>query len=431
MKTFKKTLSLFLCVCILASAAVVASFSASANAGDALHRPKVTDIVPADAATNTFYFYMPQAWRNEINDTYDGTSLDSCSAGIYWWEGSYHCKEEANMGGTGQDWPGYVIPDTDPADPNIFVVKVPTDVVTLVFNNAVDGGSDSTGPNYTKAIQTGDVGTEYYSPGEDGYGFYPEGTETFNNMIYVCNPKAIDVNPFSGKETYKGVWFYYYGNGEYGINKERVEGEVYKNGEFPPYGFQVDETAEVEVGQVADIFCNDNTATATVADPSIAEIIKDEKTGKFSVKGLKAGTTTISFTITKDGESETLECKVTVKAKPAAVTKKTNKMKVTVASVKKLTTKANKKVKGKKVTKKAVTFKKAIKVTNNKGGKVSYSVVKKGSNTKQLSVNKKGYVTVKKGTKKGTYKIKVKVTAKATSKYKSASKTVTVKVKVK
>ncbi len=122
--------------------------------------------------------------------------------------------------------------------------------------------------------------------------------------------------------------------------------------------------------------------------------------------------------------------KPTEPAKPT-VTKKTNKMKVTVASVKKLTTKANKKVKGKKVTKKAVTFKKAIKVTKNKGGKVSYSVVKKGSNTKQLSVNKKGYVTVKKGTKKGTYKIKVKVTAKATSKYKSASKTVTVKVKVK
>lgn len=114
-----------------------------------------------------------------------------------------------------------------------------------------------------------------------------------------------------------------------------------------------------------------------------------------------------------------------------AVVKKTNNLKVTVAAVKKLTTKATKKVKGKKVTKKAVTFKKAITIKKNNGGKVSYALVQKGSNTKQLSVTKKGYITVKKGVKTGTYKIKVKVTAAATTKYKKATKTVTVKVKVK
>ena len=318
MKTFKKSLSLFLCVCLFASIAVVAAFPASANYGDEVHRPLVTDVVPADEVTNTFYFYMPEAWRNEYNDAYDGASLDSCKAGIYWWDGTGSCEDAENQNGTGKGWPGHIIPDTDPADSNIFVVNVPIDVYTIIFNNTVDGGSDQDAPIYTKAIQTENIGTEFYSPAdengvtEDGYGFYPDGTDSFDGMIYVCNPKAISKNEFSGKETYRGVWFYYYGNGEYGINEEPVEGEIYSNGEFPPYGFDVDAEVEVEVGKETVIGCNDSDATAVVEDPSVAEVVKDEETGLFTVKGIAPGTTKVTFTLLKDSSVETAECVVTV-----------------------------------------------------------------------------------------------------------------------
>ena len=225
-------------------------------------RPLITDIVPADADTNTFYFYMPQEWRNDLNDVYDGKSLDSCKAGIFWWDGSYSCMEPENQGGTGKAWPGYVIPDTEPADSNIFVAKVPMDSWDIIFNNTVDGGSDQVAPEYLKAIQTTNIGTENYRANEDGYGFYPDGIKSFDGMIYVCDPKSTEVNGYNDKKTYKGAWLYYYGNGEYGINKEPVEGEIYSNGKFPKYGDEVDETEPTETASTAP------TQGTTATDPT-------------------------------------------------------------------------------------------------------------------------------------------------------------------
>ena len=439
MKTFKKSLSLFLCVCLFASIAVVAALPASANYGDDPHRPLLTETVK-DVETNTYYFYMPESWKNEYNDVYDGKSLDSCKAGVYWWEGSFQCEDAANQNGTGQGWPGYVITETDPADSNIYVAKVPTDVFTIVFNNTVNGTNDPDNPAYTKAIQTSNIVTDYYFPEDDKYGFYPDGSlevvgPSFNNMIYVCNPKDTDINEFSGKETYNGIWLFYYGNGEYGVNKERVEGEVYKNGEFPPYGLQVAESVEVEVGSEEVILCNDNAATAEVEDASIATVTKDAS-GVVKVKGVKAGTTTVTFTLVKEvvdketGETttkvETAVCKVTVTAKPApkppTVTKKANTMNVKANTLS---------AKLKNAKKKAQTFtaKKAFKFAKKAQGAVTY---KKVSGDSKLSIAKNtGKITLKKVTKAKTYKIKVKVTAAGNKNYKSKSQTVTVKIKVK
>ncbi|KIR03004.1 cell surface protein [Lachnospiraceae bacterium TWA4] len=61
-------------------------------------------------------------------------------------------------------------------------------------------------------------------------------------------------------------------------------------------------------------------------------------------------------------------------------------------------------------------------------GKLTYQVTKKNKN---LSINSKGVVTVKKGTKKGTYSMTVKISSKATSNYVAGSKSVTIKVVVK
>ncbi len=94
------------------------------------------------------------------------------------------------------------------------------------------------------------------------------------------------------------------------------------------------------------------------------------------------------------------------------------KIYICFTSAKTKTVKA-KKLKRTKVTVNALTVKKAK-------GEVKY---KKLSGSKKLTVNKKGKITIKKGTKKGTYKIKIKITAKGTKKYKS--KTVTKKITIK
>ena len=89
-----------------------------------------------------------------------------------------------------------------------------------------------------------------------------------------------------------------------------------------------------------------------------------------------------------------------------------------------------KSVKYAKVKKKAQVVKGAI-VVSKAQGKVTYTVVAKGS-SKKLSFDKKtGKITVKKGTKKGTYKIKVKIAAAGNGNYNKATKTVTASIKVK
>ncbi len=173
MKLFKKSLSLILTVCILASMAVLATVSASANAGDPIRRPLITDVVNKDAdqvETNTYYFYMPTTnqWRNEFNDYYDGTE-DSHAAGIYWWDGSYGCNDNYADFGLEQGWPGYAVTEKEAADSNIFKAQVPTDVPKIIWNNLVDNGIDNTQPQYTKAAQTMDIPAEFYDPGEDAH----------------------------------------------------------------------------------------------------------------------------------------------------------------------------------------------------------------------------------------------------------------------
>lgn len=66
-----------------------------------------------------------------------------------------------------------------------------------------------------------------------------------------------------------------------------------------------------------------------------------------------------------------------------------------------------------------------IKLAATAKGKVTYKV--SSGDGKNINVNNKGTVTIKKATKKGTYKIKI--TAAATGKYKKTTKTIKIKVK--
>ncbi len=98
------------------------------------------------------------------------------------------------------------------------------------------------------------------------------------------------------------------------------------------------------------------------------------------------------------------------------------KVKKAKQKIKKVKIKGKKKLKAKKLKKKAVKVKLKVKRTGK--GKLKFKRI-----SKRLKVNKKGKVTVKKGTKKGVYKVKVKV--KKTKRNYKASKWKKVKIRVK
>lgn len=163
-----------------------------------------------EVGTNRYYFYKPGPWiDNEYSDT----------VGIYWWDGTDACTS----------WPGYEAKKTD--FEGVYYYDVPKDVTTIIWNNYLDGGMDDTQEVYYYAYQTSNIPCEYYDPEECV--LYPEGNESFDGMIFVCNT-VISVSDLSSKTTYNGVWYYYYGNGEYGITPE-------KGDKFYTGSYQVDE----------------------------------------------------------------------------------------------------------------------------------------------------------------------------------------------
>lgn len=182
----KKIISILLAVVMILSMATVAIVSVSAA---------------DDGATKTYYFLMPESW-------YTNSSITG--AGIYWW-----APTEPAL------WPGQAATKADTDD--VFKMEVPSDVTTIIWNNFFDGGEDKTAPEYTQAVQTTNIGSEYYDAGESE--LYPDGVESFDGMIYVVDESKTQENEYNGKLTYVGEWYYYYGNGEYGTTPEPTDVE--------------------------------------------------------------------------------------------------------------------------------------------------------------------------------------------------------------
>lgn len=412
-KTFKRALSLVLAVLILSSMACIV---ASANNGEKTN-PLITDVVTNLEGTNTYYFYMPDEWRNEYND--HSTVKEEAAAGIYWWDGDLNCNDYPNSV-SDKGWPGYRVTET--VAPNVFVAHVPKNVPTIVWCNTVDGGEDNTAPEYISAYQTEDIKSEFYSANDpkDTYKVFPDGMPSFDGMIFVLNPEDTTVSPLSGKTSFKGSWLYYYGNGEYGTKPTKEEAEaakaVYSNGEFPKLGFNIDkEETYVAVGDTDVIIPTEIDCTVENDNPAVASFTQDPKTGKVTVKGLKDGVATLSFThtvpavIERDEEGNPVldENGAEIIVTPAEVSTRTCKVNVFTPP-----TEISVKAKAKTIyVKKSTTV--SAKVEYGKG-KTTF----KSSNTKVATVNSKGKVTAKKA---GTVKI--------TATNNGESATVTIKVK--
>lgn len=255
--------------------------------------------VPSEGVKETrkLYFLMPESWKSE--------KFNAADAGAYWWNGADAC---GSLDGTsvGAPWPGYKL-QVENAENNIFYLDLPTDVANIIFNNYLNGGErtvdEETGKvtfqfgeeQFKAAKQTVDVLCQYYSEGDNEYydnlldgEFWAKAQEAldgndksffgdfadnffedpewgismnFNNMIYVTDPNNTSVS-VTGKETYAGEFYFYYG-----LNEETGK---YEYGSLPNY----DMAKEAGLVQTLD----KNVAPATPDEPTTTAPSSDNKT---------------------------------------------------------------------------------------------------------------------------------------------------------
>ena len=160
---------------------------------------------PQDVECNRYFFKMPVDDVDEKGNVHNWYTFNNSTATCYWWDGDQACEswqKGYQMKAAGLD--------------NIYYIDVPTVVGTIIFNNGIDGGAapaegEEPGPNWGKNYQTVNIGAEYYEPNENPN--YPEGTTTFNNMIYIVNVNNFEVSEYSGATTYGGEWRYLHADG--------------------------------------------------------------------------------------------------------------------------------------------------------------------------------------------------------------------------
>lgn len=139
-----------------------------------------------------------ESWYNEYSQ----------GAGVYWRQGPAACES----------WAGYQAKAAD-AEQGIWYVDMPKDVEVFVWNNGVDGGSDETQPIYSQAASSPPLFCEPAEPGE--LDTMPEGCDSFDNCIFVLTP-IISTAVYYKWHAY-GEWYFYYGDGCYGMYAEDSE----------------------------------------------------------------------------------------------------------------------------------------------------------------------------------------------------------------
>ena len=250
----KRIISILLAVVLVASC-VVATSAYGWTDPDILTADEGIEehelLMGEEVATNRYYFLMPNGKNGDIGDddsvdeegkpignygNYAPTwfiemsngEISTDTAAIYWWETGVADPAA---------WVGYLPSGVDENDPYVFYANVPQAVTTIIWNNAVDGGMDKEQPIYFCAAQTVNIPCEYYDPDESPN--YPDGTDSFDNMIYVIDPDLVSYSEYSQKQTCGGEWYYYYGNGCYGFTEDGTEADCIRGDHFDADGNHV------------------------------------------------------------------------------------------------------------------------------------------------------------------------------------------------
>lgn len=242
MKKFKKLTSLFLALTLVILMAALSVGNTSAAVDENGY------YVPEEGeSTNRYYFAMPNTWRNKYTDT----------AGVYFMPTAETCgfvegKEPIS-------WPGYkaYFDGYKSYAYSIYYVNCPTDIEFIVWNNYIKSGatddtamsdaekqSDGVNTEFCSLYDYDIYDAEWFAEMEESYNgdkkalgsyadnfFYDEVygsgfSFNFDNMIYVVPQNADSENSsVTGIETYKGNWYFFYGEDEYGTYPTREESE--------------------------------------------------------------------------------------------------------------------------------------------------------------------------------------------------------------
>lgn len=242
MKKFKKLTSLFLALTLVILMAALSVGNTSAAVDENGY------YVPEEGeSTNRYYFAMPNNWRNKFTDT----------AGVYFVPTAETCgfvegKEPIS-------WPGYkaYFDGYKSYAYSIYYVDCPTDIEFIVWNNYIKSGatddtamsdaekqSDGVNTEFCSLYDYDIYDAEWFAEMEESYNgdkkalgsyadnfFYDEEygsgfSFNFDNMIYVVPQNADSENSsVTGIETYKGNWYFFYGEDEYGTYPTREESE--------------------------------------------------------------------------------------------------------------------------------------------------------------------------------------------------------------
>lgn len=271
----KKIISILLAVLLVASCTVMAVSAYSVTDPDIYTCDEAIEefeyIYETEVETKTYYFLMPNGSNGEKgdNDTLESFgkfapswyNQDATEAGIYWWESGIADPTA---------WAGYRTSGMVEDAADIYYANVPAGVTMIIWNNGVDGGMDTTLPIYYSAAQSINIGAEFYDPGESDN--YPDGTTTFDGMIYVIDPDNVSISEFSQKQTCGGEWYYYYGAGCYGFTAEGEQGtDCLRDDHFDEAGNHVGEK-----GAEPDILLGDadQDGVVSVMDATEIQLVK-------------------------------------------------------------------------------------------------------------------------------------------------------------
>lgn len=242
MKKIKKLTSLFLALTLVILMAALSVGNTSAAVDENGY------YVPEEGeSTNRYYFAMPNTWRNKFTDT----------AGVYFFP---NVVIDGFVEGEGPiSWPGYkaYFDGYKSYAYSIYYVDCPTDIEFIVWNNYIKSGatddtamsdaekqSDGVNTEFCSLYDYDIYDAEWFAEMEESYNgdkkalgsyadnfFYDEEygsgfSFNFDNMIYVVPQNADSENSsVTGIETYKGNWYFFYGEDEYGTYPTREESE--------------------------------------------------------------------------------------------------------------------------------------------------------------------------------------------------------------
>ena len=300
----------------------------------------------------------------------------------------------------------------------VFKIKAPSyEEVDEDTYNRLDGEINPPTPSPTPGVQPPVPGNEL---SDVHFG-------TWTNTVKTYDGKAINAAVTSDSDANVIVTYYTDVNATNALASAPVNAGTY-------YArATVNETSKFKSGTSAVVPITINKAKTTIKLVTVYNY--SGKAVKMKATTNRKASVSYTFYADKKGKKKIATPKKEGTYYVKAVAKATTNYKAATSKITKITI-----VKSVAQTITAKNVTKTLKVNNLKKKTVSFKLgakaktalsYKKLSGKKQITVDKKGKVTVKKGTKPGTYKVKVKITAAKSSKYKAANKIITVKVVVK